>query len=125
MKNSKGLLGLIILFSVLIWSCKKESVVEEPDVVLTQPTIKSLSATKDTINFGGEDPTLIICDAEGGNLKYLWEVDLGDIIPQNEIASEVSFTGSLCCIGDKTIKCTVTNEKGSVEKTINVFIREP
>ncbi|MBI9033999.1 MAG: hypothetical protein JEZ03_05990 [Bacteroidales bacterium] len=125
MKGIKVLLAIVLLSSLMIWSCKKDEVVVDPGLEITSPKIVSLNATMDTINFGGTEPTVITCTAEGGGLTYLWEVDLGDIIPQNEAASVINFTGSACCIGDKVIKCTVSNQKGSVEQTIKIYIREP
>ena len=60
-----------------------------------------------------------------GNLEYTWEVDLGDIFPLKSDNSQVRFSGSPCCIGKKLIKCTVTNDKGSDTKNIEIFILEP
>ena len=74
--------------------------------------------------YGGEDPAIITCEATGGNLSYLWEVDLGDIFPITNDNSKVRFTGSSCCVGDKVIKCTVSNDKGSVSKEVHLTILE-
>ena len=51
-------------------------------------------------------------------MKYVWQVDIGDLIPLNKERSEVSFKGSACCAGEKIITCTVSNSKGSVSKNI-------
>ncbi len=115
----------ILVFSILLTSigCKKDTN-KEPDIVTTTPEIINLTADKNEIKYGGEDPAIISCDASGGNLSYQWEVDLGDIFVLNDDGSQVRFTGSECCIGEKIIKCTVTNDKGSVSKiiAINIFI---
>ena len=57
-----------------------------------------------------------------GELSYLCDVDLCDIIPQNSDASIVTFFGSPCCIGEKYIKCTVSNKMGHIEEVINITI---
>ena len=36
----------------------------------------------------------------------------------------VSFTGAACCVGPKTITCTVSNDSGSVSKDIIITILE-
>jgi hypothetical protein len=41
----------------------------------------------------GTDAIIISVFAHGGDLTYLWEVDLDDILPQNKEASIVSFNG--------------------------------
>lgn len=116
----------ILAMSLLIATvgCKKDAG-NEPDVVTVTPEIVSLSTDKEEIKFGGEDPAIITCEATGGNLSYQWEVDLGDIFVLNEDGSQVRFTGSECCIGEKIVKCTVSNDKGSVSKIIGINIYIP
>jgi PKD repeat protein len=109
---------------MLLSGCKKDSTPVDPNVVTTIPSIQSLSADKLVIMYGNEDHAIITCNASGGNLKYTWEVDLGDIIPQNTDRSKVSYTGAACCVGEKTINCTVSNDKGSASKTIIITILE-
>lgn len=111
---------LATIFSI---SCKKEETTT-PSATTTTPEIISLTSDKSTIKYGGEEPAIITCEASGGNCQYIWEVDLGDIFVVNEDGSQVRFTGSECCIGDKIIKCTVKNDKGEVTETVtvNIFI---
>lgn len=111
---------IITALTVALFSCDKE---ETPDIGTAIPKITSIIATPDTIDFGGAFTT-IVCTATGGGLSYLWDVDLGDIIPTDE-KGVVQYSGSSCCVGLKEIKCTVTNSLGTVEETVNVFIREP
>jgi len=113
-----------ILIALLLTSCKKDNTIVDPGVVTTVPEILGITADKTTIMYGNDDHAIITCNASGGNLKYTWEVDLGDIIPQNTDRSKVSFTGAACCVGEKTIKCTVSNDKGSVSKNIIITILE-
>lgn len=112
-------LASIILIGFLAVSCTKESPVN-PNT--TNPTIISLTTDKTSITVG--EPATITCNAEGGELNYEWDVLLGDIIPQNETGSVVKFSGAECCSGDKTISCTVSNDKGKASETIIITIVE-
>lgn len=114
--------AVLILGIVALTGCAKDSPVDSQETTI--PKILSLTADKMTITFGGTDPTIITCSAEGGNLEYKWEVDLGDIFPLKSDNSVVRFTGSPCCIGKKIIKCTVSNDKGSVTSNIEIFIEK-
>jgi len=122
--KGKLLIGIILL-TVTILSCKKDTDTSDPGVVTTYPEIIELKADKYEIKVGGEDPCILTCEASGGNLSYVWEVDLGDIFAINEEGSQVRFTGSECCVGDKLIKCTVSNDLGSVTETVIVHIYIP
>ena len=122
----KSRLLLFTLFiAITCISCKKESITSDPGVVTTFPKIIKLTADKYEIKVGGEDPAILTCEASGGNLSYVWEVDLGDIFALNEVGSQVRFTGSECCVGDKEITCTVSNELGSITETVTVHIFIP
>lgn len=121
LKKTVFLLVLIFLTA----GCSKNSSGPTNNSVETAPAvIKSITAEKTQILYGGNDPAIIQCNATGGNLKYVWEVDLGDIIPMNINHSKISFNGAACCVGDKTIKCTVSNSLGTDSKTIVITILE-
>jgi len=115
---------ILLIFSVIVLLSCSENTINNSDKT-THPEIISLSADKTEIEFGGKDPAIITCNASGGEIEYTWEVDLGDIFPMNNDNSVIRFSGSPCCIGKKYIKCTVTNDKGSDTKTIEIFIKEP
>jgi PKD repeat protein len=115
---------IYFLFVLIIIGCSSKSSNPVNNSETTAPKIISLTAPKTEILYGGQDPAIITCEATGGNLSYVWQVDLGDIIPLNSDHSQVSFTGAACCIGDKTIKCTVSNDKGSDSKNIVITILE-
>jgi hypothetical protein len=117
------LLTIVFLIGILFTGCEKNETAEPADLT-SAPKIMSLSADKYDIEVGGEDPAIITCEASGGNIEYVWEVDLGDIFPMNNDGSVVRFTGSECCLGKKIIKCTAKNDKGEVTETIsiNIFI---
>jgi hypothetical protein len=116
-------LSFTLILFVLIFGCTKNSnpVGNEPETV---PSITSITADKTKIFFGGNDQAVLTCNAKGGNLKYIWQVDLGDLVPMNKEVSKVSFTGAACCVGDKIITCTVSNSLGSVSKSITISILE-
>ncbi len=118
------LLTMIFVAAIFLSACEKKDSVT-PEVETSIPVIVSLNSDKPTINFGGEDFATISCEATGGGLSYEWEVDLGDIFVLNEDGSRVRFTGSECCIGDKIVKCTATNDKGSVSETVTINIIIP
>ncbi len=115
------LLFLLLVLVLGFSSCQKSDA--DQDTNLIQPRFVSLTADKDTILFGGGDPAILTCVATGSNLSYQWEVDLGDIFPMNPEGSVVRFTGSECCIGNKYIRCTISNELESVSDTVLVYIR--
>lgn len=109
---------------VFLGCAKKSSNPVGTDTETGPPMIVSLTADKTQILFGGMDPATITCEATGGGLNYVWEVDLGDIVPVNTSHSKVTFSGAACCVGEKTIKCTVSNSLGSTSKTIVITILE-
>ena len=115
---------VLVLTIVSLAGCSKKSN-PEPDANTTFPQFISLTADKDSIKAGGADPAILTCMASGGNIRYTLEVDLGDIFPLNEAGSQVRFTGSECCLGEKYIKCTIENDKGSIMDTVMVYIFIP
>ena len=115
---------LIVAFLAICIGCSQDTTGPDAGAETGPPEIRSLTAEKMQILYGGQDPAIITCDATGGNLTYVWEVDLGDIIPLNSTRSKVSFNGSACCVGEKIITCTVSNSKGSTSKTITITILE-
>ncbi|MFC2102515.1 hypothetical protein ACFLS7_05930 [Bacteroidota bacterium] len=118
---------IVVLLALTVFSlagCTKKSN-PAPDANTTYPQFISLTADKDSIKVGGGDPAILTCTASGGNIIYTWEVDLGDIFPLNEDGSQVRFTGSECCLGEKYIKCTIANDKGSLMDTVMVYIYIP
>lgn len=118
------ILSIVLLFAFILGSCQKSDN-DEPSETTTSPQIVSLTSDKSQIKVGGDDPAIITCEASGGNIEYTWEVDLGDIFPLNESGSQVRFTGSECCLGEKIIKCTVKNDKGEVTETVSIDIYIP
>lgn len=117
------ILVILLVAMLFAFACNKD---ESNEKASSKPLVVKMLADKDTIEFGGTDPCTIYCKATGGNLKYTWSVDLGNIVPMPcDSGSLVRFTGSECCIGDKYIKCKISNELGSVDTTQHVFIRIP
>ena len=103
MKNL--LFATFILLTAI--ACDKK---EEVDPNLESPTILSLVTDKTDIKTG--ELAEIRCEATGGELVYEWNAMLGDIIPQNEDASIVNFSGFECCYGERIIMCRVKNSMG-------------
>ena len=115
----RNLLIMSLLIFTIFSGCKEEEEIVNNENT-TQPMINNISTT--TTEIAIADAAVMICDATGGNLEYTWEVLLGDIIPMNEDGSQVQFSGSECCIGEKEITCTVKNDKGEDTKTIIINI---
>ena len=108
---------LVIAFA----SCSEKEPIIENDPLA--PVIISLTSDKDTIVSGPEDPAIITCVAEGENLKYLWDVALGDVqIIEGSGGSVIKFTSADCCEGDKEIKCKVYNDHGEDNGVVNLFV---
>ena len=121
----KNILYCIPALFLLVIGCSQKSTNPDDGSLETgPPSIVSLTAEKTQILYGGQDVAVLNCSATGGNLKYVWQVDLGDIIPLNSTHSKVSFNGAACCVGEKTITCTVSNSQGSVSKSIIITILE-
>ena len=119
------MLLFILVIVTAVAGCKKDTDNGNQDGSTTHPQIVKLTADKYEIMVGGQDPAILTCEATGGNLSFAWEVDLGDIFALNQTGSQVRFTGSECCVGDKLIKCTVSNDRGSVTDTVIVHIFIP
>jgi len=118
--NLKSIYIFVAIFALL--SCSEDS--NPLPVDTSDPKINKITTNKLDIMFGGTEYAIIACEALGGNLKYTWQVDLGDIIPINSSKSKIKFKASSCCIGNKTIKCIVSNDKGSTSEVINIRILE-
>lgn len=116
-------LCILLIVISLIYSCTSDNSTN-PNIETETPAIIDLTSSKTEILFGGEEFTELECKATGGNLKYTWQVDLGDIIPVTSDKSKVKYKASACCVGIKTIQCTVSNDKGSTEETVIVRIYE-
>jgi len=101
-------------------SCDEEGT--DSNIQTEMPIIDSLTTNSNRIQAGGEFPAILHCYATGGDLNYTWEVDLGDLFAINEDGSEVEYMASACCVGERDIKCTVTNDKGDVNKSIMITI---
>ena len=111
---------LVTLISIFIINCDND---DPTTPSVNGPKIDSLITDKKEILADGSDKAIITCYASGDNLSYLWEVGFGDIIPINAEASEVTFAGATCCIGEQTIKCTVSNDLGRDSKTIGIILK--
>ena len=107
---------------LLLVSCDKDD--NTSDVTTEFPAIDSLTTTLTIMEFGSTKPAVLNCFATGGDLTYIWEVDLGDLFVINDSGSQAQYSASPCCIGEKVISCTVSNNKGEVVDYIMVTITE-
>ena len=90
----KNTIFFIILTAVIVCftSCEKDKTNVEETI---SPTIEKFYSSRDTIEFGGDTTTLTVI-AKGGNLEYIWDVDLGDLLPIDD-GHKALFSGSNCC----------------------------
>ncbi|MDG1848977.1 MAG: hypothetical protein P8I82_00595 [Flavobacteriales bacterium] len=114
-------LVLAIFGLAFLSSCDKEN---KENVTTEKPTIISLTSDKTQIKYGSSEPAKLKCTASGEDLNYIWEVDFGDLFIINSDGSEVQFTASPCCMGEKRISCEVSNGGGKVTKSIIITIIE-
>lgn len=126
MKLNLSLFTSLFLIIFLIQSCSDDDINNiDNNVVTTAPIINSLVTDKTEIEVGSEDFAIVTCDAEGGNLNYEWFVDLGDLFfvdASGKDKSKVYFSAASCCVGEKVIKCTVSNDKGEVKGEVNLTV---
>ena len=111
---------IAIIGILFLAGCDKEN--KDINLNTEFPAIDSITTSSYQVKAGSKDPAILNCYATGGNLNYVWEVDLGDLFPLNDKGSEVQFTASPCCLGEKSISCMVSNDKGSVSKNITITI---
>lgn len=79
--------------------------------------IDSLVATFDTVM--AWDTTTITCYARGESLEYHWECDHGNF---NGGGTQIKYAAGQCCVGGNTITYRVSNETGSVFKSIKIVV---
>ncbi len=119
----KTLILLLVVLFVSACNTNETTQVDQSDET-SIPEIVSLTADKTEIPIGADTPSIIKCEAKGGSLTFLWEVDLGEIFPLNEDGSEIRFSGSTCCEGERVITCTVSNDKGNDAEKITIVVLE-
>lgn len=121
MKSLKLFASILTIF--FLASCDKDDAnLNNANTVM--PEIDSLTVSNNRIQAGSGEPAIFNCYATGGNLNYVWEVDLGDLFITNDEGSEAQFTASPCCVGDRTITCIVSNDKGEVSTSLDITITE-
>lgn len=115
-------LVLAIFGLAFLSSCDKENT---KDCSGENPTIISLTSDKEEIKFGATEPAIIKCETPPDeNLTYVWDVDFGDLFVINSDGSEVQFTASPCCMGEKIISCEVSNGHCKTTESIIITIIE-
>lgn len=111
-----------ILTILFLASCDKDDANNNANTFA--PSIDSLTVNDTLFYYGSGKPAIFNCYATGGNLNYVWEVDLGDLFVTNDEGSEAQYTASPCCIGAKTITCTVSNDKGEASASVDITITD-
>jgi hypothetical protein len=110
-------LSLIIVFSIVFLSCKKDEKKQ-----LTQPTdnlaIDSLVATKRNIVIWEE--IYVTAYTRGENLSFHWSANHGSM--ESADSSTVKYWACPSCVGVNTIECKVSNEFGTVSDTIMINV---
>lgn len=109
-----------ILTLAILGSCAKEE--SNNGIATAIPTIDSLIASDNRVIANSTKPVTLNCYAQGGDLTYLWEVELGDLFVTSEDGSSAQFSASACCLGDREITCTVTNSMGEASKSVVVTV---
>ena len=71
---------------LLLGSCDKDT--NSYNASNTVPTIDSLTTSTTVMTFGSTKPATLECYATGGDLTYIWEVDLGDLFIINDSGSQ-------------------------------------
>ena len=107
---------------LLLGSCVKEK--NTFNANNTTPIVDSLTTSISVMPFGSTKPAVLNCYATGGDLTYIWEVDLGYLFIINDSGSQAQYSASPCCIGEKIISCTVSNNKGEVVDYVMITITE-
>ena len=107
---------------LFLGSCDKEEITYNTNNIT--PIIDSLTTSMSNMTFGSTEGAVLECYATGGDLTYIWEVDLGDLFITNGSGSQAQYSASPCCIGKKVVSCTVSNNKGELTESIMVIIIE-
>jgi len=107
---------------LLLGSCDEDKNTYNPNN--TTPIVDSLTTSISVMSFGSTRAAVLDCYATGGELTYIWEVDLGDLFVINNSGSQAQYSASPCCIGEKIISCTVSNNKGEVVDYVSITITE-
>lgn len=87
-----------------------------------QPEIIALESDKTEIRVGAGEKAALVCYAIGGNLQYAWSSDCGQVASDPADPARASFAATAECRGQRTITCTVSNEKGSDTKTFQINV---
>lgn len=90
--------------------------------VVNPPEIIALESDRTEIHSGSGEKAALVCYAIGGNLQYSWSSDCGAVVVDTADPSRASFAATPECHGSRTVTCTVSNEKGSETKTLQLTV---
>jgi hypothetical protein len=118
------LIGHIGAFAVILlavtssfFACNKHDDIV-PENTTNTIIIDSIIPTKRNLIVWEE--SYITVYARGNNLTYYWECDHGTVLGRD--STTVLYYACPSCLGDNTVKCTVTDEYGSVSDTVMVHV---
>ena len=108
---------LVFLGIILLGACNSHDDLV-PGQTSTTVTIDSIVPSKRNLVVWEE--CYVSVYARGTNLSYQWEADHGSMIGTGLTTS--TYWACPSCLGNNTIKCTVSDANGSVSDTIMVHI---
>ena len=107
---------LTLLFALLfLISCNDKT----PTGADSDLQITNITATPTTISVGSISLIRVETNKTDG-LTHKWQSDLGYVIGSG---NEVQFSASSCCVGNRTVTCTVQDkENNEVSKSVQVTV---
>jgi hypothetical protein len=112
-----SLFALVLIFTILLPSCKKDDNKPHPDPS-DNLAIDSLIASKTDIKVW--EQISINAYTRGQNLAFKWSANHGSMSGKD--SSAIKYWACPSCVGLNTIKCTVSNEFGSLSDTIMINV---
>ncbi|HRS58036.1 MAG TPA: hypothetical protein P5050_02315 [Bacteroidia bacterium] len=111
-----------VAFSILIMILMIQAC-DQPEIPKPEPSdnlsIDSLVTTKSDLVIW--EKAYITAYTRGKNLKFKWTTNHGSMLGRD--SNTVTYWACPSCIGINTVKCTVTNEYGTVSDTIAIKVR--
>lgn len=111
--------GLICAMVGMVLSCNKK---QDNEVTTSAGDVTLDSITIHPRTIRGYDTTYVRAYVTGENLVYSWEADHGTLTAMGN-GDSICYWAGLCCIGDNTIRCTVTDGSHEVTDTVRVHVK--
>jgi hypothetical protein len=117
MWQQKSFFTISLLVLILAGACNKHDDLV-PDQTSNTIFIDSIIPSKRNLVVWEE--CIVTVYARGTNLSYKWEADHGSMLGTG--LTTATYWACPSCLGTNTIKCTVTDENGSVSDTLMLHI---